>query len=234
LRLLTQFGRGAVSDSKPNNATSAGAILSGTVDADKERQWVRAAKAGDRTAFDALAFTHQARLRAFVARRVGQDAAEDVAQETLLAAWQALPRLELHVRFKTWLFAIAVHKTADYVRSHARRQGEMPLDDARLPADPHAHTFTQETEQKEVVRELLSRLSDDQRQLLELYYFAELTLPEIATALGRNLNTVKYQFYRVHAVAAERCASLNDGAGTEQEPASSTRPLAGERMVYGR
>ncbi len=234
MRLLTQFGRGAASDtSQPNNTNASASFATGGADVDKERQWVRAAKAGNRAAFDALAHSHQARLRAFVARRVGQDAAEDVAQETLLAAWQALPRLELHVRFKTWLFAIAVHKTADYIRSQGRRQGEMPLDDARLPADPHAHTFTQDTEQKEIVRELLSRLSDDQRQLLELYYFAELTLPEIATALGRNLNTVKYQFYRVHAVAAERCAALNDGGGAEGAT-SPSRPLAGERMVYGR
>lgn len=38
--------------------------------------------------------------------------------------------------------------------------------------------------------------------VVEMYYYAELTLPEIALALGRNLNTVKYQFYRAHARAA--------------------------------
>ncbi len=46
-----------------------------------------------------------------------------------------------------------------------------------------------------------------QREVLELYYYAELTLPEIAAALGRNLNTVKYQFYRAHALAAEGLAA---------------------------
>jgi DNA-directed RNA polymerase specialized sigma24 family protein len=37
---------------------------------------------------------------------------------------------------------------------------------------------------------------------LELYYYAELNLPEIAQVLNRNLNTVKYQFYRAHTQVA--------------------------------
>ena len=36
-----------------------------------------------------------------------------------------------------------------------------------------------------------------------MYYYAELTLAEIAEALGRNVNTVKYQFYRAHTQVAE-------------------------------
>jgi RNA polymerase sigma factor (sigma-70 family) len=50
----------------------------------------------------------------------------------------------------------------------------------------------------------LRTLPEAQREVVELYYYAELTLPEIATSLNRNLNTVKYQFYRAHqAVARE-------------------------------
>lgn len=51
---------------------------------------------------------------------------------------------------------------------------------------------------RESVRAALSKLQDAQREVVELYYYAELTLPEIAEALKRNLNTVKYQFYRAH------------------------------------
>jgi hypothetical protein len=52
---------------------------------------------------------------------------------------------------------------------------------------------------REAVKVVLSRLPDAQREVLALYYFAELTLPEIATALNRNPNTIKYQFYRANA-----------------------------------
>jgi len=48
-----------------------------------------------------------------------------------------------------------------------------------------------------------------------LYYYAELTLPEIAEALGRNVNTVKYQFYRAHAQAADGLRAYNPAAEGE-------------------
>lgn len=199
-------------------------------DTASELRQVQAAKRGDRAAFDTLVCVHEVRLRAFIARRVGPDMAEDIAQDTLLAAWQAIPKLDLRVRFKTWLYQIAVHKCADHFRAQGRRsQAETPLDDARLPADPYSSGFTADTERRAIVQEVFNHLSDDQRQLLEMYYFAELTLPEIAVALNRNLNTVKYQFYRVHAVAAERCAELGEAALSE---ATSAAPV--ERMVYGR
>jgi RNA polymerase sigma-70 factor, ECF subfamily len=172
----------------------------------EEKRLVQAARNQDRSAFDALVNAHRDRLRAFLMRRVGPDAAEDVLQETFLAAWQAIPRLDLRVRFKTWLFSIAVHKAADYHRSQGRRaEQEVPLDPARLSlaSEPVSNSF-QQAEQRATVQELLDGLNDDQRQLLEMYYFAELTLPEIATVLNRNVNTVKYQFYRVHAIAAQR------------------------------
>ena len=60
--------------------------------------------------------------------------------------------------------------------------------------------------------EALLKLPENQREVLEMYYFAELTLPEIAGLLDRNLNTVKYQFYRAHTQVAEQLQeSASDG-----------------------
>lgn len=50
-----------------------------------------------------------------------------------------------------------------------------------------------------MVERLLAELEETQREVIELYYYAQLTLAEIATVLERNLNTVKYQFYRAHS-----------------------------------
>lgn len=187
------------------------------VGVNEEQRLVQAARRQDRTAFDTLVYTHQDRLRAFLMRRVGPDAVEDVVQETFLAAWQAIPRLDLRVRFKTWLFSIAVHKAADYHRSVGRRsEQEVPLDPTRLPLLPAAGNDFREAEQRATVQRLLEHLTDDQRQLLEMYYFAELTLPEIAAVLKRNLNTVKYQFYRAHAVAAQQLEKMEGPSCTAQ------------------
>jgi RNA polymerase sigma-70 factor, ECF subfamily len=203
--------------------------------ASEEFRLVQAARRADRAAFDALVHAHQDRLRAFLARRVGSEAAEDVLQETFLAAWQAIPRLDLKVRFKTWLFSIAVHKAADHFRASGRRADvETPLDPERLPSVPAAGDDYREAEQRAAVRQLLERLSDDQRQILEMYYFAELNLPEIATVLGRNLNTLKYQFYRAHAVAAQQMEYLEGFPARGEGADDRTRPrgeVTGKKKV---
>ena len=79
-------------------------------------------RAGDQQAMSEL-YDRYSKVVYAVALRVLQDttAAEDVLQETFLAAWQAIPRLDLRVRFKTWLFSIAVHKAADYHRAQVAR-----------------------------------------------------------------------------------------------------------------
>ncbi|MDX1933975.1 MAG: sigma-70 family RNA polymerase sigma factor [Capsulimonadales bacterium] len=199
---------------------------------DTERRLLKAARENDRAAFDRLIQAHQERLRAFLMRRVGPDAAEDVLQETLLAAWQAIPRLDLRVRFKTWLFSIAVRKVADHHRVQGRLQRqEVAFDTARLPSPIDA---LDAAERRVMVRRLLDGLNDDQRQILEMYYFAELTLPEIATILGRNLNTLKYQFYRIHAVTAETFAEPQEGVVVGGEEPSAGRRETGAKRLAGR
>ena len=168
---------------------------------DTERGLVRAAQGGDRRAFDTLVRTHEDLLRGFLARRVGADAAEDVMQETWLACWGALSRYNGQARFKAWLLGIALHKCQDYYRARGRTAVEMPWEGADQAADPmdwHAAT-----EERQTVQAVLKQLPAEQREVLELYYYGDLTLAEIAQMLERNLNTVKYQFYRAHALAAQ-------------------------------
>lgn len=163
---------------------------------------ITAAQRGDRRAFDALAGRHRTLLRGFLRRRADADAVEDILQETWMAAWSALPNYTRRARFKAWLFQIALHKVQDYHRARGRSPIE-PLTEenearAMAPPDPYAAV-----DLKDAIQSALARLPDAQREVLELYYYADLTLPEIAQTLARNQNTVKYQFYRAHALVAE-------------------------------
>jgi RNA polymerase sigma-70 factor, ECF subfamily len=175
--------------------------------ASSERSLLLRAQRGDRAAFDGLVQLHQTPLRGFLRRRLPSDAVEDVIQETFLAAWSALPAFEPRVRLKTWLYRIALHKVADSMRRSSR---ELPLDQLALePVD----TGLAATENALWARALLAQLPDEQRLLLELYYFDDLTLAEVALVLDRNLNTVKYHFYQAHA------RSLRLSGMTNQEEA---------------
>lgn len=168
--------------------------------ADPETRLIQSAQRGDKTAFDRLVRSYAGPLLGFVARQVGPDAAEDVLQETWMAGWAALKTYRGQARFKAWLYAIARHKCLDYRRTKKRSAAEELSDDT--PGLPVPEDAYRASDRAQAVHTALSELPAAQQEVLELYFYAELTLPEIATMLGRNLNTVKYQFYRAHAQAA--------------------------------
>jgi RNA polymerase sigma-70 factor (ECF subfamily) len=158
------------------------------------------ARVGDRHAFDALRRIHARGLYGFVARRVGNANADDVVQDVWLACWTALPRFTGRARFKAWLYGIATHKCVDHVRGHMR---DARNDEALRLEWANERDKYCDVDRRESVRRALAALPEPQREVVELYYYSELTLAEIAHALRRNLNTVKYQFYRAHALVAE-------------------------------
>ena len=175
----------------------------------------RAAARGDRRAFDALVHVYEPRLRGFLLCRVGPEAADDVLQETWLAAWAALPSFARRSCFKAWLFGIAVHKAADAGRASGRTSAEAWSDVAGAlpPAGPDQFAAS---DMKRSVQATLARLPPAQREVLELYYYVDLTLAEVAETLGRNLNTVKYQFYRAHVEAADGLREYDPARDGEQ------------------
>ncbi len=132
--------------------------------------------------------------------RVGSDAVDDIVQDTWTACWLALPKFGERSRFKAWLYGIAANKCVDYFRARGRRD-ETSLHDA--PEIPHKESAFGAIEDRDAVMAALGRLPEAQREVVDLYYYADLTLPEIAEALKRNLNTVKYQFYRAHQQVAQ-------------------------------
>ena len=168
-----------------------------------EQGLLKRAQRGDRGAFDGLVQLHQTPLRGFLRRRLPGDAVEDVLQETFLAAWSALPAFEPRVRLKTWLYRIALHKAADWLRK-SRREISLESLTNELPTSNLAAT-----ENAIWARALLAQLPDDQRVLLELYYFDDLTLAEVALVLDRNINTVKYHFYQAHARGLQLGKAMN-------------------------
>lgn len=181
---------------------------------DLEQSLIASARGGDRAAFDALMSRYEKALRAFIQRRATYAAADDILQDTWIAAWQGIKKFTGKSSFKAWLYAISVHKCVDYHRQRARAaQWETVTEQDALSdtgIDPYAAS-----ELRHTVQAILSTLPAPQRELVELYYYDELTLPEISQILNRNLNTVKYQFYRAHTLVAQE---LGEASATGQAP----------------
>lgn len=147
--------------------------------------------------FDDLVATLEPELRRFVARKVPVDAVDDVLQEVWIAAWQAIQTYDRRSKFRTWIYGICVHKCHDRYRVRRMETRVLPIGDLEL-IDP-AESPEQAAVRADTTERLLRGLGETSRDVIELYYYAQLTLAEIATVLGRNVNTVKYQFYRAHS-----------------------------------
>jgi RNA polymerase sigma-70 factor (ECF subfamily) len=170
---------------------------------DPDADLVAAARRGDARAFDALVARHQGPLQRFLRARLDAGAdADDVAQEAFVAAWRELDRFSGRCQFKTWLFGIALNQCANTARRERRfRQQQARLEAAEtraagLPAAPGSDWGA--VVERVALRQRLAELPEPGRRVLELYYYGELNLREIAELLDVKVSTLKYWFYQAH------------------------------------
>jgi RNA polymerase sigma factor (sigma-70 family) len=161
-----------------------------------DTELVLAARDGSRTAFRALVARHQQALRSFLRRACGDASdADDLAQETFLAAWSGLWRYDGRSSVRTWLFAIAWNKCLSFTRAHrrtARREAELEIGE---PACGVPDTRI------DVTAALLT-LPLDQRAAVALCLAADFSHAEAAEALGLPLGTIKSHVQRGRAKLA--------------------------------
>lgn len=184
------------------------------------------ARAGDVTAFDRLCLEHGDRLfRQALGLCRDRAAAEDLVQETLIAAWRSLGRYHGGCRFFTWLCSILIHRHRTAWRrrwslgfsGRGARSGNGAETEADwLPecvADPSAspELRAEAAERAAAVRASLDRLPAKQREVVFLRFYAEDSLEGIAAALGCPVGTVKSRLFhglerlrRMKAVAEQR------------------------------
>lgn len=168
---------------------------------------------------DALAdlYDRYGRLAFGLAYRILNDAsaAEEVVQDAFLRTWQQAASFNTaRGTVRTWLLTIVHHRAIDVLRGQfGRRQADVGLDavEYRLAAPDVWGTVVRQL-QREQVQVAVWALPDDQRQAIELAYFAGLTHNEIAERTGVPLGTVKSRLrlglHKLHDALAS--------AGTEE------------------
>ncbi len=188
-----------------------------------ERALVARAASGDSLAFEELVRLHADRLHA-VLRRFGLDESEaqDVAQETFLRAWRALPRYEARAQFFTWLYRIGFNEAQ-------RRLGKRPkpgvvTSTTDHPVDnvaderPGPAATAQRSELRESLLRAISRLPLDMRAAVVLRDVEGLSTQEAATVLGLGEAAFKSRLHRgrmrvredVEPYLLERAAATTD------------------------
>ena len=170
---------------------------------------------GDMESFEQLVSRYQQRIFAFTFRMVmSEEEARDLAQETFIQVYRALPAFRGEARFATWLYRIAANKCLDYLRRRKNNQS-VPFDTlASEPGNYRAynpeHLYLQE-EKIRRVRAIIMGLPDRYRVVLVLFHYENLTYQQIADALELPVKTVATRLYRAKLLLKERIGGEIDG-----------------------
>jgi RNA polymerase sigma-70 factor, ECF subfamily len=165
---------------------------------------------GDRLAMEVLYARHHVRVFRFTLRLIGDETlAEDLATEVFLDVWRHADRFEGRSAVSTWVLGIARFKALS-----ARRRRAVELLDEEIaktiedPADDPAIVL-EKNDTSMVIRNCLKRLAPHHREIIDLAYYHEKSLEEVAAIVGIPKNTVKTRMLR----ARMRLAGLLRDAG---------------------
>jgi RNA polymerase sigma-70 factor (ECF subfamily) len=151
---------------------------------------------GDLEAFEQLVVRYRPAVVRLARTIVSGDDAEDVAQESLLLAFKALPSIEEPRRFAAWLSAITRHRALRFSKSedkHVRKR--VPLDEALIEKIEALARPLAVRERDEDMLAALDSLPGDYAMPLRLHFFDDMPLKRIAAFMGLPLSTVKWRIH---------------------------------------
>jgi RNA polymerase sigma-70 factor (ECF subfamily) len=156
---------------------------------------------------------HNVRVFRFLVRFVGDtSAAEDLVSEVFLDVWRQAGRFRGRSQVMTWLLALARNKAL----SALRRRSTEELDDKAVAAieDPqdNPEVTIQNRQTSEILLNCLTQLSPAHREVIDLVYYHEKSIDEVADITGVPPNTVKTRMF----YARRRIAELMSAQGIER------------------
>ena len=171
---------------------------------------VTASQAGDQDTFAQLVQLHQRRVFNLVYRMLqNYEEANEITQDTFLAAWQGLPTFRGEARFSTWLYRIAYNCCLKQLEHRKREKAlqvaieeeqlfQQSSRDARVNAEIEAH------DSRDLVHEFLAQLPAKYRSVLVLRHLDEMTYEEMAEILTVPIGTIKTHLFRARNLLKER------------------------------
>jgi RNA polymerase sigma-70 factor, ECF subfamily len=154
--------------------------------------WVARCLRGDTRAFEALVHKHQRALFALALHLMGDyEDARDATQNTFIRAYERLETFDPNRKFFSWIYRIAVNECLNLKR--ARRVHE-PVTEA-LEAGSPLRDALETDELSVIVRKALAELTSEQREVVILKYFADLSYGEISQTLGVPEKTIKSRLF---------------------------------------
>lgn len=164
---------------------------------DPDLMLIRAMAAGNTHALDSLYARYGPPVLSFLVARLGdRQLAEEILQDVMLAAWNSAATFRGESRVYTWLLVIARNRAMNAQRRHT--PASVPLDEELGDYNGDSGLFEGLARKvtRTAVRDAVNNLSTQQREILVLVFYNQLSGPEVAHVLGITAGTVKSRLHR--------------------------------------
>lgn len=157
---------------------------------------INKAKAGDKEAFGSIYKLYFEKIYRFIYFLVMDDQlAADLSQNTFLKMWQVLPRFKTESgTIQAYLFTIARNLVTDF----RRRKKEYTLEQIQnIGKEDGILNTIESNDERKILQQIMQTLDEDERQMLILRYFEELSMREIAKVVKRDEGTIRVKIHRL-------------------------------------
>ena len=128
-----------------------------------------------------------------------KEEAEEISQDAFVKAFKNLKNFKGDSKFSTWVYKIAYYASLDSIKRNKRFSNTENIDDLKignLSDIQGALEYLQEKERKKVIGDALLKLNEDERTILTLFYFEELSIKEIVEVVNLSEDNIKVKLYR--------------------------------------
>jgi RNA polymerase sigma-70 factor (ECF subfamily) len=168
---------------------------------------IQSIASGDKGAMRILFTRHNVRVYRFLLRFVDKSTAEDLISEVFLDVWRQAGRFQGRSQVATWLLAIARNKALSALRCRSAEE----LDDEQAGAiedlGSKAEVTLQNRQKTENLRRSLTQLSLAHREVIDLVYYHEKSIDEVAEIIGVRQSTVKTRMFYARKRLSELMAT---------------------------
>jgi RNA polymerase sigma-70 factor (ECF subfamily) len=161
-----------------------------------DRQLIERHAAGDPDAFEAMVRRHWAEVVSLAARWLGPEGAEgaeDIAADVFVRLHQELPRWRGEASLRTWLYRTTLNKCGNRIQELRRRRrvSERLAHRSPPPGEPPPEAAAQHREQSRRLQRALESLPEENRTVVVLFHYQNMTFKQISELLGASVSTVK-------------------------------------------
>lgn len=161
-----------------------------------DKDLIERLKSGDENAMQVLYARHYQRLYRFILRQIRDEMmAEDIVNDVFLDCWRQAGKFEGRSSVSTWLMAIGYNKSISYLRKKRESQIHEGQAEAIIDESDDQQVALMKDDKGDVLRETIDQLSADHKAVIDLAYYHEMSVSEIAEILDIPTNTVKTRLF---------------------------------------